>query len=177
MSTDGFKGEASAADLREVLVTLRASADAPNETELTLRGPVAWAHRLNAGVGGVVVGMCGVTGGGIGWAASGALAGALLGSAVVSIPVAAALAAAVTVGSAVGSSALALVGFRGLYGYSIGKGRQGLESLLSVVAVEAQGGWGLGSDAAPGLDDATKELEPGDRPAIGPGAAPDEDPT
>ena len=65
-ATEGFKGQASAADLREVLVTLRPVGPSGDATEVTFRGPVAWAHRLNAGLGTIIVGTAGGAGFGIG---------------------------------------------------------------------------------------------------------------
>jgi len=137
---EGFTGLASYADLREVLVTLRPAPDREGPaTTLTVRGPVAWAHRLNAGIGGVMVGVSSGVGFAIGtplgfWAAA-ALVTAGLGGGVAAAAAGLIAATGFGMGGAAGTE-----GFRALYRYSLGKGRRGLEGLVSEIALRAQGG-------------------------------------
>lgn len=157
VATEGFKGQASAADLREVLVTLRPVDDRQRSTEVILRGPVAWAHGIQASLGSVIVGTAGALGLGIGWLSSVGITTALLGAGPIAAPILAAIAVTVTTGSVGVAGALGVQGFRAMYDHGTEKGRVGLETLLYVLAVEAQGGWGLdelgagGSEGEPGL--------------------------
>jgi len=149
---DGFRGQVSAADLREVLVTIRPLEGREDEAaEVVLRGPVAWAHRLNAAIGSVLIGMGTAIGMGLSSVAGGAAAALLVGSGLAIWPVAGVVAAAIAAGGTGLSGVGSVVGFRKVYAWSMGKGRNGLESLLSEVAVRAQGGWGLtaGTKEAP----------------------------
>jgi len=142
---EGFKGQASAANLRQVFVSIR-PVDNGASCELTLRGPVAWAFGLSAAVGSAMVGLIG----GLGLLASwnfGGFAGAALGG-LIGGPAAAVVAAAITAGGTGAASGLGLKGFRLLYDHEHRKGRKGLEGLASQVALRAQGGWGiLGRDS------------------------------
>ena len=143
MSTEGFQGQVSSADLRQVLATVRPLDAEGTASELTLRAPIAWAHGINAGIGALMCGFVST----LGFAASSGLgsvvAGALLAGGAVAVPVAAAIAAGVTVAGTAGLSYGSVTGFRWLYDYSVGKGDQALGTLCSAVAVEAQGGWKL----------------------------------
>ncbi|MDH3270789.1 MAG: hypothetical protein OEN56_05620 [Gemmatimonadota bacterium] len=143
VATEGFTGQVSAADLRQVLATVRPVPGTSEACELTLRGPVAWAFGINTAFGAVMVGVSGGVGFGLGWVIGGALATALL-AAGAAVPIAAAASAATAAGGAGAGMLGSVSGFRRLYDYSIGKGRKGLESVLSAVAMEAQGGWGIG---------------------------------
>lgn len=146
----GFTTQVSAADLREVFVSLR-PLEGGATCELTLRGPVAWAHRMNSIGGAVMVGIGSGVGTGLGWLGGTAVSGALLGA--LGAGGAAAIGAAVTAGVVLASGVLSMKGFRWLYDYSIRQGEKGFDSLLSGVAVHAQGGWGLANDAeAPLID-------------------------
>lgn len=133
-----FVGAASYADFRQVHATVVAVGDA---TEVTLRGPVAWARPLNAGIGAVID----VLGAGLGMAlGSGAAAGAAAGLTALGLAAAAPWAAATLVvagvaGGATGGHNL----FRRLYRHGLSKGEAALESLLGAIAMEAEGGWGL----------------------------------
>jgi len=144
VAPEGFKGQMSAGNLRRVVVSIR-PLDGPDSgsCEMTIRGPIAWAHNLNAGVGSVFTGIIGAIGLGVGGAGGAAIATTLVASSIATIGVAAVAAAAVTVTGVLGGSTLAAHGFRALHTYSLNKGQQGLNDLLSVVASHAQGGWGL----------------------------------
>lgn len=143
--TEGFRGQASAADLREVLVTIRPlTGRAYEASEVVLRGPVAWAIRLNAAIGGVLVGVSTTIGVAVSSVAGSATAAALAGLGLAMWPVTGVIAAIIATGGAGLSGLGSLLGFRKLYAWSLGKGRNGLEGLLAELAVRAQGGWGLG---------------------------------
>jgi hypothetical protein len=168
VATEGFTGQASGADLRQVIVTLRPlvgdGADA--SCEVTLRGPVAWAYTLNSAIGTVFAGLSGGIGLGASWVGSGAVAAALVASGVATVATAGVLAAGVTVAGTVGGSLLGTRGFRALYALSLRKGQKALEGLLSLVAVKAQGGWGIAGSS----DNAAARLGSGDERANEPGA-------
>ena len=138
--SEGFKGQASAADLRQVFVSIRPVEDGAS-CELTLRGPVAWAFGLTTAVGSAMVGLVSGLGGFASWNFGG-FAGAALGG-LIGGPAAAVLAAAIAAGGTGTAAGLALKGFRMLYDHEHGKGRKGLEGLASQVAIRAQGGWGI----------------------------------
>jgi hypothetical protein len=144
--TGGFVGEASHADLREVLATIRpAPGREGGATELTLRGPVAWAQSLNAGIGGVVVAFTGAAGFGISLPVALYAATTLASAGVIAYATIPLIAAGLTATGSGVSASLGLEGFRALYRWSLGKGRKGLEGLVSTIALEAQGGWRLDS--------------------------------
>jgi hypothetical protein len=128
----GFIGDASFADLRQVLVTVAAQPDTPPATSVTVTAPVAWAWRLNAGL---TLGLT-TLGGVLGIVLVGSVAGGLgfLG------PVGAGLLTALS-GTAAASGAL--TGFRALHRYGLGRGERALDSLLAAVAARAEGGWGI----------------------------------
>jgi hypothetical protein len=128
----GFTGEASFADLRQVVVTLSRRTGDPAVTTVTLTAPVAWARRINA----VLVGGLALVGGGLGSAASAGLAGALgfLGPVGFGI---------VAVAGGVAAASGSLKVFQGLHRYGLGRGRRALEGLLAEVAARAEGGWGI----------------------------------
>jgi len=134
----GFKGDASHADLRQVYFTLaRLPGDAPR-TAVTVRSPVAWAFRLNAGLytglsvlaGGITLLLTGAVGSGA----------AFLG------PIG--LGLLVAVGGAAGCAGT-LTGLRTVYRYGLGRGVRALEGLLAAVAAKAEGGWGIKADTGP----------------------------
>ncbi len=136
--TTGFTGQASQADLREVFVTLRAAPGRDGAaTEVSLRGPVAWAHSLNAGIGGFLVGIAGVAGFAVSVPIGLWVNVALLGGAFIPAGM------AVTALGFGASVALGTEALRALYRQGLDKGRRGLSALLGAVALKAQGGWGL----------------------------------
>lgn len=130
----GLAMAASYADFRKVLVTLRPLADAPDRTEMTVRAPVAWAWRLNAGLCGVMAGL----GTGLGFAA-----GIGFGAALVASGLAPAVGSAVAIGAGATSWMGSLSGIRKLHRWGLGKGEAALEGMLRAVAAQAQGGWKL----------------------------------
>lgn len=156
-ASGGFTGDASAADLRQVYVSMHTMEADENRCELTLRGPVAWAERLNAGIGGVMIGMTSAGGLGLGWAGGSALAAAVTAGGIATVPVAAAVAAGLSVAGLLGGAGAGAKGFRWLYAYSLRKGEGALEGLLSVIAVRAQGGWLLGGERI-GAESAESEV-------------------
>lgn len=156
----GFKGQAAYADLREVYVSLL-PIEGSDTCEVTLRGPVSWAFALNAAGGSVIVGVGGGLGLAISWAIGSAVAGALIGSGIGTVAVAGAVAATIAAGGTLGAAGLSTKGFRALYNHSMKKGQQGLEGLLSAVAMKAQGGWGFGaSEEGEGATPAVEGSEP-----------------
>ena len=139
-----FHNQVSTADLRQVIVSIRPLPGDAASCELTLRSPVAWAHRINLGIGGVFTALTSGVGLAGGSAVGGWAAAALVGS---GIGLAAAVATTLTVGATVAGAALGANGFRALYGWGLGKGTQALEGIASSIAVRAQGGWGLVENA------------------------------
>lgn len=132
VSAPGFKGDASFADLRQVVATVVPLPGEPPRTELIFRSPVAWARRINA----VLIGGLSGAGGTAGMAA-GIAVGALLsplGPVVAGVAVATGL---------VGGARLTLGALRGLHRYGLGKGARALEGLAATVAARAEGGWGF----------------------------------
>ncbi len=139
----GFLGHASLADLREMYASLRPVGD--SACELTLRGPIKWAFGINSGIATVVTG----TGAGIGFGIGSMLAAVLGGAAAtMGLGAAAAVIAGAMVVSGIGAGAgVAHLAFRKIFQHGLGRGETALESLLSAVAVEAEGGWGFGDKA------------------------------
>ncbi|MGD8321633.1 MAG: hypothetical protein PVJ02_14310 [Gemmatimonadota bacterium] len=137
----GFKGDASQADLRSVYVTLAPLPGDPPRTEVTLRSPVAWAFRLNAGLSGGLS----ILGGGI----TLLLAGAVGSSMAFLGPVGFGLLVA-TGGTAGGLATL--TGMRTLYRYGLRRGARALDGLLANVAATAQGGWGIAAGSEKGAE-------------------------
>lgn len=128
----GFTMDASWADFRQVLASLRPLPGTPASTELTVRAPVAWAWRINALISGTISGGGGMVGAVLGFAVASAVTGGALPVMLVAGAVA-----------AVGATGLSAMGMRAAYRYGLGKGERGLEGLASAVATRAQGGWGL----------------------------------
>jgi hypothetical protein len=130
--TPGFKGDASFADMRQVYVTVASLPGASPRTEITLRSPVAWAFRLNAGLSGGLSSLAG----GIALLVSGAIGSGLtfLG------PVGFAL--LVAAGGAAGGLGT-LTGMRAVYRYGLTRGTRALDALVATVAAAAEGGWGI----------------------------------
>lgn len=141
VASEGFAGKVSAADLREVYASLR-SLDEGAACELTLRGPVSWARSLNAAGGAVFVGVGSGLGAALGWGTGSVLSTALIGAGISTVGAAVA-ATVITLGGIVGAGGLAMMGFRKLYSYGLAKGTEGLDGLLGVLAMEAEGGWGI----------------------------------
>jgi hypothetical protein len=161
-STGDFKGQASAADLRQVLVTLQPVRDGDSKkTEVTVRGPVAWAHGINAGIGTGLVAVAGGIGLALSWPLGGWVAATLWGAGLLAPGAAAAIGAAATaLGTAV-TGRLGVEGLRVAYNLSLGMGRKALEALVSAVVLDAEGGWGL----ADGGTRHSGQLAPGDASA------------
>lgn len=134
LSRPGFVGEASMADLRQVMASLTVRAGEPPRTTLTVSAPVAWAWRLNAGMSALF----GAVGGGLGLSVGAGVALGLLAGVLGPLGVGLVFAVAGGAGAWGGLS-----GFRALYRYGSGRGRKALEGLLAAVAARAQGGWGL----------------------------------
>jgi len=145
----GFAREASWADLRQVIATVRPLAGSDGaRSELTLRGPVAWAQGLNAAIGSGLAVLAGGVGLALSWPLGGAIGGALWAAGVVAPAGAAAVGAVVSVAGAGITARLGVEGVRMMYERALGRGEKGLEGLLSVVALNAQGGWRL-TDSEP----------------------------
>ena len=140
---ENWVGQASWADMREVFVTLRPIAGPRPACEVTVRSPVAWAFRLNFGIGGTITAAGGAAGFGLGAAAAGTVAG--VGAGMGLGPLAAALAVLVVIGGGMTGGTLAMMGYRALYDFAIRKGVRALETMLSALAAQAQGGWGIAS--------------------------------
>lgn len=149
VEASGFKGQASAADLKQVLVTLRPIEGDLLSTEVTVRGPVARAHTLNAAVGTGLVGVAAGVGLAFSWPMGGAIGGALWVAGLLAPTAAAAVGAAATALGTGIAGRLGVEGLRAMYDYSLGKGRRALEALVSTLAMEAEGGWGLADGTQP----------------------------
>jgi len=141
----GFLGQASLADLRQIYASLHPVGD--SACELTVRGPIKWAFGINSGIATVVTG----AGGGIGFGIGSTLAAVLGGAAVtMGLGPAAAVIAGVLVVSGIGTGAgVAHLAFRKIFRHGLGRGEAALESVLSAVAIEAEGGWGFSTKALP----------------------------
>ena len=145
VSQPGFAGQASHADLREIYASLRPIGD--TACELTVRGPVAWANSVNAGIGALVTGGGAAIGLGGGSALAAVLGGAtaMAGMATLSTV----LAALAVVGGVVMGAFGAHWFFRKLYRFAVNKGDRALEGLLGAVAMRAERGWGFAPKALP----------------------------
>lgn len=141
VSVEGFAMAAAYGGFKEVFASLRPLNDGAS-CELTVRGPIAASHKVNAATSSVFTGILSAVGGAVGWIGGGAVAAALMGAGMAT-GAAAVAGTVVTAGAFFGSGKLSLSGYHWLYRWSLGKGRQGLEDMLSVIAVQAQGGWGL----------------------------------
>lgn len=128
----GFVGEASFADLRQVLVSLTPRPADPGVTTVTVTAPVAWAWRINASLSALVVGLGSI----LAFTAGGALGSGLLALG--------ALGTVAVAGTAGGlGTAVGLSGFRALHRYGRTRGERALDGLLAAVAARAEGGWGI----------------------------------
>jgi hypothetical protein len=138
----GFAAEASWADFRQVIVSVREPGTEPPSVELTIRAPVAWAFSVNAGFSGLFTVLGGGLGLGLGSAGGAGVAAlaALLGLTGGAVGV---LAALVVTGGAVGGGLAGSRLYRVLYRHALGKGRTALEGLAAAVSAQAQGGWGI----------------------------------
>jgi hypothetical protein len=145
VAPEGWTGQTSWADLREIYASVRRIPGEPNKCELTVRAPVAWARRLNAAIGGAVTGVG--TGVGLGFSV---VAGELLTDAFLG-PVGFTLAVIAMVFFIGMGVTVPTVGFRALYGVGMNKGRKALDSLVAAVAQDAQGGWGVSGPQGPEL--------------------------
>ena len=141
----GFLGQASLADLRQIYASLHPVGE--SACELTLRGPIKWAFGINSGIATVVTG----AGGGIGFGIGSTLAAVVGGAAATAgLGAAGAVIAGVLVVSGIGTGAgVAHLAFRKIFRHGLGRGETALETVLSAVAVEAEGGWGFGDKALP----------------------------
>jgi hypothetical protein len=166
-ATEGLAAEAAWADLRQVHVSLRPVPGPAPACEITIRGPVAWAHAVNAGFSTIFVGVSG----GLGLVA-GSFGGAAVGSALAALGLGvgavAAASTAVAIGGVVAGGVLGLKGFSWLYDHGMRKGERALGGIAASVAVRAQGGFGLKASRA----DAARSFGPvshaGDRDEAGP---------
>lgn len=157
----GFAGEASWADFRQVLVSLRDLQTDPASVEVTVRAPVAWAFGINAGFCGLFTVLGGGAGLGLGSAGAAGVAAlaAALGLTGAAVGV---LAALVVTGGVVGGGLASTRLYRTLYRYAVGKGRTALEGLLAALAAKAQGGWGILPPSGASSTDARFPTEPSD---------------
>jgi hypothetical protein len=134
----GLVGDASWADMRQVYVQVQAAPDQEGASDVTLRAPVAWAWRINAGVatgiGALGLGFGSLAGTAVATAITAATGGAGLGA------IAAALAVGIG-GAGGGAGGVALT--RVLHRSALRRGERSLRNMLSAVAAEAEGGWGI----------------------------------
>ena len=151
-SQPGFTGQVSYADLREIYASLRPLGE--SSCVLTLRGPIAWAYGINAGVGSLVTGAGAGIGFGVG-SASAALAAAVLSTTALAA-VAPFAAAALVTGGLLGGGMGGHFFLRKLYRYGLSRGQVALESVISAVAMKAEGGWGIGPKALPESTDTSE---------------------
>lgn len=122
-------------DIKKLLVSVRAVPGPADATEVVIRSPLAYSRKLNYGVGLAVGSGAGVLAGGA--AVTGSVA--LLGGAIVAGSALAplAVAAAGLAGFGAGRSLMEL-GYRKLYSVALGKGRKGLDQLLSAIGLHLQ---------------------------------------
>jgi len=139
--SEGWTGAVSWADMRSVYASVRRIDGPTPSCELTVRAPVAWARGINLGIGTVLTAIgSGFTG----------LMGVVAGEGITNVAdalgrsslgfIAALTVFAMFVLAGGGGTAF---GFRRLYHYGLGKGTKALETLVSAVALDAQGGWGF----------------------------------
>lgn len=135
----GFRGDASKADLRQVLITVSRLPGEDPRTDVTVRAPIAWAFRLNAAATSGVS----VAGGGLALLLTGAIGSSLafLGPVGFAVLVAA--------GGLAGGS-VTFAGMRTFYSVGLRRGMHALEALLANLAAEAEGGWKLTSRKSSG---------------------------
>ncbi|MEM7416102.1 MAG: hypothetical protein AAF389_11435 [Gemmatimonadota bacterium] len=145
VAVEGFAMAAAYGGFKEVFASLRPMNDGAS-CELTVRGPIAGSHKVNAATSSVFTGILSGLGGAVGWVGGGAAAAALMGAGVATGSAAVA-GTAITAAAFFGSGKLSLSGYHWLYRWSQGKGTEGLDGMLAVIAVQAQGGWGLGADS------------------------------
>ncbi len=143
----GFALDASWADMRTVIVSLRPVPGSQGRTEVTVGAPVAWAWRINAAVSGGLAAGAGMVGMGIGLAIGAAVAMALASTGVGTV-----VGVGIAMASAGGAGGGALKGLQVSYRYGLRRGEKGLQGLMAAVAIKAEGGWGL-TEGKPSLED------------------------
>ena len=127
-----FAYEMALADLKQLLFSLRRLDTSPPSTELTVRASVTHSHKLALWVGGSVSGVFGVGGGFVG-----AAAGVALG--IGGLVAGAAVAGFLAVGS------VAMLGWRRLYRWGLGRGEKAIRNLIGSIAVDIETGGGFSS--------------------------------
>ena len=122
-------------DIKRLLVSVRAVPGPEETTEVVIRSPLAYSRKLNYGVGLAVASGAGFLAGGAAVTGTVALlSGAIVaGSALAPL----AVAAAGLAGFGAGRSMIE-VGYRKLYRVALGKGRNGLEQLLSAIGLHLE---------------------------------------
>ena len=172
----GWAADASMADMRQLHVSLRRISGDSEATEVTIRSPIAWARGMNFWMGVATTGIGGAIGLGLG-SAAGAGISALIGA--MSLPVLAAIVATlVVVLGVVSGGGMTVHGFRLLFDWGVGKGEKAIRTLLSALAVDAQGGWGIAPLTGSATDrpmlpsNSTSSDESSDRTAARPDEAP-----
>ena len=139
---EGFAGDASWADLRQLHMSLRPIPGSHPSCELTIRGPISWAHGLNLAFAGVFGGLGGGAGLALGSVGAGVAAtiAAAIGLGVTGI---AALTTGVAIAGAVGGGLIGARAFRAVYDHAMRTGERALSGMCSAVSLRAQGGWAI----------------------------------
>ncbi len=125
MSRSGFSGNMELADVRVLLVTIRATQDG---SSVRVRAPL-FRRGVNVVLAGVASGTLGAWGTAAGWSLGSALMGAVVGGAF--IP------ATIGAGFLLGSS-IGLAGFRSFYHRMVRRGDMALDSFFAAVAAEVE---------------------------------------
>ncbi len=132
-SWSGFSGGLEAADVRVLLVTIRATQDG---TVVRIRAPL-FRRGLNLGLAGVSSGLLSVFGAAAGLSVGSGILAPLIGS-LVAVPVGA-IAAYATIGAGFfGGGSVGLVGYRAFYRGMVRRGELALHGLFSAVAAEVE---------------------------------------
>ncbi len=131
-----FAYEMALADLKQLLFSLRRMDTSPPSTELTVRASMTHSHKLALWVGGSVSGVFASLGG-VGGGFVGAAAGVGLGIG--------GLAAGAAAAGFLAGGTVAMLGWRRLYRWGLGRGEKAIRNLIGSIAVDIETGGGFSS--------------------------------
>ena len=131
-----FAYEMALADLKQLLFSLRRLDTSPPSTELTVRASLTHGHKLNLWVGGSISGVFASLSG-VGGGFAGAAAGVALGIG--------GLAAGAAVAGFLAGGTVAMLGWRRLYRWGLGRGEKAIRNLIGSIAVDIETGGGFSS--------------------------------
>ena len=131
-----FAYEMALADLKQLLFSLRRLDTDPPSTELTVRASLTHSHKLTLWVGGSISGVFASLSG-VGGGFVGAAAGAALGIG--------GLAAGAAAAGFLAGGAVAMLGWRRLYRWGLGRGEKAIRNLIGSIAVDIETGGGFSS--------------------------------